>query len=74
MKELHVVTYGLCPKSPWVVPRKFNGVSARNAADFVACINLLRYKRLRRGNKDNLAVREPSIDYGHRLMRRGKQR
>src|SRR6267142_2540604 len=64
MKKLHIMTYSLGPESSGVVPRKFNGVAARNAADFMACINLLRHKRLRGGNKNNLALREPSIDYG----------
>jgi hypothetical protein len=67
MKKLHIMTYGLGPESSGVVPRKLNGVAARNAADFMACINLLRYKRLRGGNENNLALREPSIDYGTKI-------
>jgi hypothetical protein len=67
MKTLHTMTYSLGPESSGVVPRKFNGVAARNAADFMACINLLRHKRLRGGNKYNLALREPSIDYGTKI-------
>ena len=72
MKVLRIVTYSPGPISSRVVPCKFNGVSARNAADFVTCIDLLRYKRLRGGNENNLSLREPSIDYGQRLMRMGR--
>ena len=74
IKELHIGTYSLGPESSRVIPRKFNGISARNAADFVACIDLLSYKWLRRGNENNLAIREPSIDYGRRSMQMGRQR
>jgi hypothetical protein len=74
MKELHKETHSLCPESSRVIPRKFNGISARNATGFMACIDLLRHKWLRRGNENNLAVGEPSIDCGQRLMRMGWQR
>jgi hypothetical protein len=67
MKEPQIVTYSLGPESSRVIPRKFNGVAARNAADFMAGINLLRHKRFRGGNESNLAIREPSIDYEQRL-------
>ena len=40
----------------------------------MTCINLLRYKWLRRSNKNELALRKPSIDYKQRLARRRRQR
>jgi hypothetical protein len=74
MKELHIGTHGLCPENSRVISGKFNGISPRNTTGFMACIDLLCYKWLRWGNENDLAVGEPSIDCGQRLMRIGRQR
>lgn len=68
IKGLHIGTYSFGPECSRVISRKFNGISARYATDFVACVDLLRYKWLRRGNENNLTIREPSIDFGRRSM------
>jgi hypothetical protein len=74
MKELHIGTHSLCPGGSRVISGKFNGITARNATGFMACIDLLCYKWLRRCNENYLAVGEPSVDCGQRLMRIGRER
>lgn len=44
-------------------PSEFGGGTPRYAADFMTSSNLLRYKRLRRSNEDDLSFGKPAINF-----------